>query len=272
MSVIMTDEQRMIRDTARDFARFVLQPGAAEREAAGQIEPEVSRALAELGFLGMTIGPEWGGVGADDASYALAMMELAAGDGAVSTMVSVHNAPFLAILDRFASDQQKERFLIPAAAGHLIGCFALSSLEAGRIGIAAQCFGMAEAAFRIALDYSRKRHAFGKPIAEHQAVALRLADMDARIEAARQLVLNAARLKDAGLPCLREAAIAKLTASEAAEAVASAAIQTLGGYGFLEEYGLARIYRDKRVCQIYEGTSDVQRILIARQFDARAGA
>mgnify|MGYP002712983386 CR=1 FL=1 len=383
MSPCMTDEQRMIRDTARDIARKVLAPGAAAREAAGEIEPGLRDTLAELGFLGMTIAPDWGEVGADYISYALALMEIAAGDGAVSTMVSVHNAPFLAVLDRYGTGIQKEQWLRPAAEGRFIGSFALtepqagtdaaalrshalrdgdhyvltgskqfissariggativfavtapgagkrgisafyvendtpgfivgaaeaklgqkasdtcalsfedlripagnrigdegqgysialSSLEAGRIGIAAQSVGMAQAAFRIALDYSQDRTSFGKPLIEHQAMSFRLADMDARIEAARQLVLNAARLKDAGASCLREAAIAKLIASEMVEAVTSAAIQALGGYGYLEEYGLARIYRDQRVCQIYEGTSDVQRMIIARHFNSGASA
>jgi len=141
---------------------------------------------------------------------------------------------------------------------------ALSNLEAGRIGIAAQCIGMAQSALDIAIDYARDRKSFGKPILEHQAVGFRLADQAARLEAARHLVLHAAAMKDEGLPCLKEASMAKLVASETAESVVSAAIQTLGGYGYLEEYGVAKIYRDVRVCQIYEGTSDIQRMVIAR--------
>jgi alkylation response protein AidB-like acyl-CoA dehydrogenase len=141
---------------------------------------------------------------------------------------------------------------------------ALANLEAGRIGIAAQCVGMAQAALDIAVGYARDRHSFGKPIIEHQAVGFRLADLATRLEASRQLVLHAAACKDAGKPCLQEASMAKLFASEAAEAIVSGAIQTLGGYGYLEEYGLAKIYRDVRVCQIYEGTSDIQRMVIAR--------
>jgi alkylation response protein AidB-like acyl-CoA dehydrogenase len=141
---------------------------------------------------------------------------------------------------------------------------ALSNLEAGRIGIAAQCIGMAQAALEIAVLYARDRHSMGKPIIEHQAVGFRLADLASRLEAARQLVLHAADVKSAGLACLKEASMAKLVASEAAEAVCSGAIQTLGGYGYLEEFSVAKIYRDVRVCQIYEGTSDIQRMLIAR--------
>ncbi len=373
---MLTDTQRMARDSARSFARERLAPGAAARERAGRIEPEILRELGDLGFLGMTVDPRHGGGGADYVSYALVLMELARGDGAVSTPVSVHNAPFCAILERFGSPEQQRRYLQPAAAGEFIGAFALtepqagsdaaalrcrarrkgdeyivdgskqfitsgriarftilfavtdpargsrgisafiarndapgfivgapeaklgqrasdttslafdglrvpagdrigeegqgyaialSSLETGRIGIAAQSVGMAQAAFDHALAYARQRQAFGKPIFEHQAVQFRLAEAETRIEAARQMVLHAARRKDAGEPCLREAAMAKLFASEMAERVCSAAIQTFGGYGYLSEYPVEKIYRDVRVCQIYEGTSDIQKLIIARQ-------
>ena len=141
---------------------------------------------------------------------------------------------------------------------------ALSGLEGGRIGIAAQSVGMARAAFEAALQYSKEREAFGKPIFEHQAVQFRLADMATSIEAARQLIHHAASLKDAGVPCLKEAAMAKLFASEMAEQVCSAAIQVFGGYGYVSDFPVERIYRDVRVCQIYEGTSDVQKMLIGR--------
>lgn len=141
---------------------------------------------------------------------------------------------------------------------------ALANLEVGRIGIAAQCIGMAQAALDVAIDYAKVRTSFGKPIIDHQAVGFRLADLAARLEAARQLVLHAAAMKDAHQPCLKEASMAKLIASETAEAVASGAIQTLGGHGYLEEFTVAKIYRDVRVCQIYEGTSDIQRMVIAR--------
>ncbi|RED13998.1 acyl-CoA dehydrogenase family protein [Pontivivens insulae] len=373
---MLTEDQTMIRDMARNFATDRLAPHAIEREKAGAIEPEICAELGALGFLGMTIDPAWDGAGADYVSYAVALEEVARGDGAVSTMVSVHNAPFLAILDRFCTDTQKEAWLKPAARGEHIGCFALteshagsdasalrtravkrndryvvngskqfissariggatilfavtdpdagkrglsafyvendtpgfhvakveeklgqkasdtcalafddleipfenrigeegegykialSSLETGRIGIAAQSIGMAQAAFDAALAYARERQSFGKAIFEHQAVQFRLADMETEIEAGRQMVLNAARMKDAGVPCLRQAAMAKLFASEMAERVCSGAIQTLGGYGYLSEYGLEKIYRDVRVCQIYEGTSDIQKLIIARQ-------
>lgn len=383
MDALLTEEQRLIRDTAREFARAELAPKAEERERQGEIEPAIREELGRLGFLGMTVPESLGGVGADYVSYALALMEIASGDGAVSTMMSVHNAPFCAILERFATPEQQDRWLRPAAAGDFIGCFALtepqagtdagalktraeprdggfvvngakqfissarvggatiifavtdpanprrgisafyvdqstpgfrisktenklgqrasdtsalsfedmfveadrligeqgrgyaialSSLEAGRIGIAAQSVGMAQAALDTALAYSFERESFGKPIFEHQAVSFRLADMDAEVEAARQLTVNAARLKDAGEPCLREASIAKLIASQTAERVASAAIQTLGGYGYLSDYPVERIYRDVRVCQIYEGTSDVQRINISRELAKRSNS
>jgi alkylation response protein AidB-like acyl-CoA dehydrogenase len=137
-------------------------------------------------------------------------------------------------------------------------------LEGGRIGIASQSVGMARAAFEAALVYSKQREAFGKPIFEHQALQFRLAEMATQIEAARQLIHHAASLKDAGVPCLKEAAMAKLFASEMAERVCRAAIQVFGGYGYVGDFPVERIYRDVRVCQIYEGTSDVQKILIGR--------
>ncbi|KQP05272.1 acyl-CoA dehydrogenase family protein [Pseudorhodoferax sp. Leaf265] len=155
-------------------------------------------------------------------------------------------------------------------ADHLIGAegegykIALGALEGGRIGIAAQSVGMARSAFEAALAYAKQRESFGQPIFQHQAVGFRLADCATQIEAARQLIWHAASLRDAGLPCLKEAAMAKLFASEMAERVCSAAIQTLGGYGVVNDFPVERIYRDVRVCQIYEGTSDVQKILIAR--------
>lgn len=373
---MLTDEQVMIRDMARDYARERLAPKAAEREKARAIEPEVIAELSELGFLGMTIDPDWGGAGADYVSYALAMIEIAAGDGSVSTMVSVHNAPVCAVLDRFASDDQKERWLRPLAEGRHIGSFALtepqagsdasnlktratrtnegyavtgskqfissarigkvtvlfamtdpemgkkgmscfvtnndtpgfevvsveeklgqkasdscalsfddlripfedrigeegqgyaialSSLEAGRIGIAAQATGLAQAAYERALAYAKEREAFGGPIFKLQAVQFRLAEMATDLEAARNMVLSAAAMKDRGEPCLKEACMAKLFCAQAAERVTSEAIQVLGGYGYLADYEIERLYRDQKVCQIYEGTNDIQKLIIARQ-------
>ncbi|MCC5970609.1 MAG: acyl-CoA dehydrogenase family protein [Pararhodobacter sp.] len=373
--MVLNDEQRMIRDTARDFAQKVLAPGADARARARAIEPEVLKGLADLGFLGMTVPEDLGGVGADYVSYALALIEIAAGDGAVSTVMSVHNAPFNAILQRYGSAEQQARVLTPAAAGEFIGAFALtepqagsdaaairtravrkgdsyvvdgekvfitsgqiagwtilfarmqghegksgitafltptdapgyhvakveeklgqaasdtcalrfdgleipedlrigaegegyrialSSLETGRIGIAAQSVGMAQAALDGAVAYARERVSFGKPLIDHQAVGFRLADARTQLEAARQLVLHAASLKDAGQPCLTEAAMAKLFASEAAERIVSDALQTFGGYGYTADFPVERIYRDVRVCQIYEGTSDIQKMLILR--------
>ncbi|RHZ99125.1 acyl-CoA dehydrogenase [Cereibacter sphaeroides] len=372
---VLTDEQRLVQEMARTFAREVLAPGAAARAKAKAIEPAVLAQMGELGFFGMTVPEEMGGVGADYVSYALALIEIAAGDGAVSTVMSVHNAPFNAILQRFASPTQRESVLRPAAQGAFIGAFALteahagsdasalrsrarraggdyvidgekvfitsgrlagwailfarmegstgkegitcfltptdtpgyevvkvedklgqeasdtcalrfdslrvpealrigaegegyrialSSLETGRIGIAAQSVGMAQAALEAAVAYARERTSFGRPLIEHQAVGFRLAEAKTRLEAARQMVLHAARMKDAGQPCLTEAAMAKLFASEAAERIVSDAIQTFGGYGYSRDFPVERIYRDVRVCQIYEGTSDIQKMLILR--------
>lgn len=376
---MLTDDQQLIFETVRRFSREVLAPGAARREKETAIEPEVFSGLAEMGLLGMTVSPDWDGTGADYVSYALALMAVAEGDGAVSTVMSVHNAPFCAILERYGSAQQKEQVLKPAARGEFIGAFALtesqagsdasalrcraarrgdryvlkgtkqfitsgkigkyvivfavtdpenpkrgisaflvptdakgytvskiehklgqkasdtcslyfddlelplesligeegegyrialSSLEIGRIGIASQCIGMAQSALDHAITYAAERRAFGKSLLEHQAVNFRLVDAKTRLEAARQLVLFAARLKDAGQPCLDQACMAKLFASETAEAVCSAAIQTFGGYGYVEDFPVERIYRDARVCQIYEGTSDIQKLIIGRSLSA----
>lgn len=372
---MLTEEQVLIVETARAFARERLAPDAAEWDRTGKLPRDVLDELGELGFLGMTVAPEWDGAGTDYVAYALALMEIAAGDGSVSTIMSVQNAPVCAVLAGHGSDAQKEQWLRPLASGRMIGSFALtepqagsdaanlktravrhgghyvidgskqfissasiagvvivfavtdpaagkrgisaflvptaskgfsvsriedklgqkasdtcaltfdqleipienrlgaegeglrialSSLEQGRIGIAAQSVGMATAALDYALAYAQEREQFGRPIFEHQAVGFRLADLATRLEAARQLVLHAARLRDAAQPCLKEACMAKLFASETAEAICSGAIQTLGGYGYLRDYPVERIYRDVRVCQIYEGTSDVQRLLISR--------
>ena len=372
---MLNDDQKMIFDTALRFSREVLAPGAAAREKAQAIEPAVFEGLAAMGFLGMTVSPDYDGAGADYVSYAAALMAVAEGDGAVSTVMSVQNAPFCAILERYGNAAQKESVLKPAARGEFIGAFALteshagsdasalrtralrkgdrwvingskqfitsgkigkyvivfavtdaenpkrgisaflvptatkgytvskiehklgqkasdtcslnfdemevpaesligaegegyrialSSLETGRIGIASQSVGMAQAALDAAVRYGAERKSFGKSLLDHQAVNFRLVDAKTRLEAARQLVFSAARMKDAGVPCLEQACMAKLFASETAEAVCSAAIQTFGGYGYVEDFPVERIYRDVRVCQIYEGTSDIQKLIIGR--------
>ena len=373
--MMLTEEQTMIRDMARAFAQEQLAPNAAAWSRDATFPADAVRQMGELGLLGMVVPPEWDGVGADAVSYALALEEIAAGDGACSTIVSVHNSVACTPILKFGTDAQKERFLKPMARGELLGAFcltepqagsdaanlrtravrsdggyvlngvkqfitsgkngqigivfavtepsagkkgitafivptdtpgyivsriedkmgqhasdtaqivfedmrlsedhrlgeegegyriALSNLEGGRIGIASQSVGMARAAFEAALGYARERVTFGKPILEHQAVAFRLADMATQIDAARLMVHRAAQLRDAGLPCLKEASMAKLFASEMAEKVCSAAIQIHGGYGYLSDFPVERIYRDVRVSQIYEGTSDVQRIVISR--------
>jgi alkylation response protein AidB-like acyl-CoA dehydrogenase len=374
---ILTETQTAIRDAVRDFAQAEVRPRSARFEAAGGYPPELFRQLAQLGLMGMTAPEAYGGAGADYVSYALALMEIAAADGALSTIVSIQNSLIVSSLLKDGTVAQRDLFLPGLIDGTVIGAFALteanagsdaaamqtraeqvdggyrlngakqfitsgriaglaivyavtnpglgkrgitgflvptdrpgyavdkvehklgqrasdtcaihledlfiedalrlgeegagygialSNLETGRIGIAAQSVGMAQAALDIAIDYSKDRESFGQSIIRHQAVGFRLADLATRLEAARQLVLSAAALKDAGEPCLTQASMAKLFASETAESVVSGAIQTLGGYGYLEEFGLARIYRDVRVCQIYEGTSDIQRLVISRSF------
>ena len=376
---MLTDDQIMIRDTARQFAQERLAPTAAERDRTGETPRGLLAEMGALGFMGMTIPEEWGGAGADTVAYVLAMEEIAGGDGGVSTVMSVNNSPVAAALYGYGSTGQKERFLKPLARGEINAAFsltepqagsdasnlktraekrgnkyvlngakqfissgatadinlmfavtdpaagkrgisafvvptdtpgykvvrkeeklgqrssdtcaimledmeatpdllvgqegegyriALANLEAGRIGVAAQAVGMARAAYEHAAAYAKERVSFGKPIIEHQAVAFRLADMATQVEAAHQMALNVARLRDAGLPCLKEAAMAKLFASEMAEKVCSDAIQIHGGYGYLQDFPVERLWRDVRVCKIYEGTSDVQKMIISRAIAA----
>jgi alkylation response protein AidB-like acyl-CoA dehydrogenase len=372
----LNDEQTMIRDTARQFAQARLAPNAADWDRESRFPREAIDEMAGLGFMGMLVPESYDGAGADNLSYALALMEIAEGDGACSTIMSVHNSVGCMPLLRYGSEAQKERFLKPMARGEKLAAFcltepqagsdasalktkarrdgnhyvldgvkqfitsgrnadvaivfavtdpekgkkgisafivptdtpgyrvastekklgqkasdtcqislescrltpdlmlgeegagyriALSNLEGGRIGIAAQSVGMARAAYRAALGYAKERQSFGSPIIEHQAVSFRLADMATQIHAAELMVMDTARLRDDGVPCLKEAAMAKLFASEMAERVCSDAIQIHGGYGYLNDFPVERIYRDVRVCQIYEGTSDIQRMVIGRE-------
>ncbi|HEX6443185.1 MAG TPA: acyl-CoA dehydrogenase family protein [Stellaceae bacterium] len=371
----LSEEQRMLRDTARDFARSELAPHAAAWDREARFPKEALAELGRLGFLGMLVAPDYGGAGADHVGYALALEEIAAGDGATSTIISV-NTLCCSAVQQYGSEEQKRCFLTPMAGGDMLAAFcltepqagsdaaaiktrarrhgnrwvlngtkqfitsgstaqvalvfavtdpaagrkgisaflvptgtpgykvarvekklgqrasdtaqlvfeeleltpdlmlgqegegyriALANLEGGRVGIAAQSVGMARAAYEAALAYAQDRESFGEKIIGHQAVAFRLADMATEIAAARGLVLDAAERRDAGEPCLQEAAMAKLFASEMAERVCSAAIQIHGGYGYLADFPVERIYRDVRVCQIYEGTSDIQRLIIARE-------
>ena len=372
---MLAEEHRLLREALRDFASNRLAPHAAEWDRQATFPKEALKELAALGTFGIAVPEDYGGAGMDYSALAVALEEIAAGDGATSTIISVNNCPVCSILMAWANEEQKQRYLVPLARGEYLGAFcltephvgseasglrttavrdgdhwilngvkqfitsgkngdiaivlavtdkaagkrgisafivetstpgyvvarieeklgqhasdtaqilfencrvpaanligdegtgyriALSGLEGGRIGIAAQSLGMARAAYEAALKYARERVAFGQPIFDHQAVQFRLADMATQIEAARQLILHAASLKDAGLPCLKQAAMAKLFSSEMAERVCSDAIQIHGGYGYVSDFPVERIYRDVRVCQIYEGTSDIQRILIAR--------
>jgi len=372
----LTDEQRMVRDMARDFSRAELAPHAGQWEEEGWIPDAVVAKLGELGLLGMLVPEEWGGTGSDYVAYALAVEEIAAGCAATATMMSVQNGLGCGIVLGWGTDEQKRAWLPDLASGRKIACFcltepqagseannlrtratleggrwvldgtkqfisnshraklalvfavtdrelgkkglscflvptettgffpqkreakmgikaldtspillercaipgdnllgprgkglaiALSNLEGGRIGIAAQALGIARAALEAALAYAKERTQFGKKLIEHQSIANMLADMHTRVNAARLLVLHAARLRSAGVPCLSEASQAKLFASEMAEWVCSKAIQVHGGYGYIEDFPVERHYRDARITQIYEGTSEIQRLLIARE-------
>ena len=373
--MLLSEDHLAVQDAVRQYVQAEVAPHAAAWDKSHTFPAAALKGLAALGCYGVAVPAEWDGAGLDYLALALILEEIAAGDGATSTVVSVNNCPVCSILLAYGNADQKERFLKPLARGDMLGAFcltephvgseagglkttavkdgnayvingvkqfitsgkngdvaivmavtdkaagkkgisaflvptktpgytvarvedklgqhasdtaqisfencrvpaenllgeegmglkiALSGLEGGRIGIASQAVGMARAAFEAALRYSKERSSFGQPIFQHQAVQFKLADMATQIEAARQLIWHAASLKDAGRPCLKEAAMAKLYASEMAERVCSDAIQVFGGYGYVSDFPVERIYRDVRVCQIYEGTSEVQKILIGR--------
>ena len=373
--MILSDELSQIRDAVRTYVAEQITPHAARWDRERQFPAQALRGLAALGCYGIAVPESLGGAGLNYSALAVIIEEIAAGDGATSTVISVNNCPVCSILMSYADEAQQQQWLVPLARGEMLGAFcltephvgsdasalrttarrdgkhyiidgvkqfitsgkhadvaivmavtdqaagkrgisaflvptetpgyrvarledkvgqhasdtaqiafegcripagnllgeegqgykiALSGLEGGRIGIASQSLGMARAAFEAALRYAKDRDAFGQSIFNHQAVQFRLADMATSIEAARQLIAHAAALKDAGRPCLKEAAMAKLFASEMAERVCSDAIQIHGGYGYVSDFPVERIWRDVRVCQIYEGTSDIQKILIGR--------
>ena len=375
MTFELTEEQRLIRDAARDFAQQELKPGVIERDEKQQFPAEQIKKLGALGFLGMMTAPDYNGAGLDTVSYVLVMEELSKVDASASVVVSVNNSLVCYGLEKFGSPQQKEKYLKPLAEGSKIGAFCLSepeagsdatsqrttaedkgdyyllngtknwitngnsastylviaqthrdlghkginalivekgmegftigpkenklgirgsdthslqfsdvkvpkenrigedgfgfkfamkTLEGGRIGIAAQALGIASGAFELALKYAKERKTFGKPIAEHQAIQFKLADMHTQIEAARLLCLKAAWLKDQGKPYAEAASMAKLFASDVAMKVTVEAVQIHGGYGFVKEYHVERLMRDAKITQIYEGTSEIQRMVISR--------
>ena len=375
MILELTEEQKAVRDAARDFAQNVLKPGVIDRDNAQQFPAEEIRQLGELGFMGMMVDPKYGGSGMDTVSYVLAMEELSKIDASASVCVSVNNSLVCWGLEEYGTEEQKEQFLAPLARGEKIGAFCLSEPEAGsdatsqrttaidmgdhyvlngtknwitnggsastylvmaqtdvdkghrginclvvergmegftvgakedkmgirgsdthtlmfqdvkvpkknrvgedgfgfkfamktlaggRIGIAAQALGIASGALEFALAYSKERQAFGKEIHQHQAIAFKLADMATEVEAARMLCLKAAWIKDQGEDYDLASSMAKLYASEVAGRVTDQAVQIHGGYGYVKEYHVERLMRDSKITQIYEGTSEVQRIVISR--------
>jgi alkylation response protein AidB-like acyl-CoA dehydrogenase len=372
----LSEEQLMIRQAARDFAQTELKPGVIDRDEHQKFPAEQVKKLGELGFLGMMVPEQYGGSGMDTVSYVLVMEELSKIDASASVIVSVNNSLVCFGLEKYGSQAQKEKFLVPLAQGQKIGAFCLSepeagsdatsqhttavdmgdhyllngtknwitngssastylvmaqthpakkhhgintlivekgmegftvgpkenklgirgsdthslmftdvkvpkenrigedgfgfkfamhTLEGGRIGIAAQALGIASGAYELALKYSKERKAFGKTIADLQAIQFKLADMATEIEAARLLCLKAAWLKDQGLPYGQASSMAKLYASEVAMKTTIEAVQIHGGYGFVKEYHVERLMRDAKITQIYEGTSEIQRIVISRE-------
>jgi alkylation response protein AidB-like acyl-CoA dehydrogenase len=375
MNFDLTEEHKMIRGAARDFAQNELLPGVIERDEDQLFPKEEVRKMAELGFLGMMVSPEYGGGGMDTISYVLAMEEISKVDASCAVIMSVNNSLVCWGLEKYGSEYQKKKYLKRLATGEIIGAFCLSEPEAGsdatsqqtnavdmgdyyllngtknwitngntaslylviaqtdaslghkginvfivekdtegvivgkkenklgirgsdthsimftdvkvpkenrigddgfgfsfamktlsggRIGIAAQALGIASGSYELALDYSKQRKAFGKEISKHQAIAFKLADMATEIDAARMLCLRAAWLKDNGLDYDKEGAMAKVFSSETAMKTSTEAVQIHGGYGFVKEYHVERLMRDAKITQIYEGTSEIQRIVISR--------
>ncbi len=376
MDFLLTEEQRMIQETARDFARKEIAPTTIERDKNAEFPREIINKLADLGFMGMMVDPKYDGAGMDTVSYALAMMEISKVDAAVGVIMSVNNSLVTFGLEKWGNEFIKEKYLKPLARGEKLGAFALSEPEAGsdatqqhttatkdgdywvlngmknwitngknadyyivfaqtdkakrhhgitaflvekgtpgftqgvkedklgirssdtcslsfadcrvpeenviwevgkgfnfamntlnggRYGIASQAVGIAMGAYERALKYAKERKAFGTEIANHQAIMFKLADMAVEIEAAKLLTLQACALKDAGKDYIKEASMAKLFASETAVKVAREAVQIHGGYGYVREYEVERMYRDAKITEIYEGTSEVQRIIIGRK-------
>ncbi|MGB2137675.1 MAG: acyl-CoA dehydrogenase [Flavobacteriales bacterium] len=375
MNFNLTEEHIMIRDAARDFAKTELLPGVIERDENQTFPAEQIKKLGELGFMGMMVDPKYGGAGMDTISYVLAMEELSKVDASASVVVSVNNSLVCWGLEKYGTEEQKQKYLVPLAKGEIIGAFclsepeagsdatsqqttavdmgdhyllngtknwitngntasvylviaqtnpekghrginalivekgmpgfevglkenklgirgsdthsllfndvkvpkenrigddgfgfkfAMSTLSGGRIGIASQALGIASGAYELSLEYSKQRKAFGKAISEHQAVAFKLADMATEIEAARLLCLKSAWLKDNKMNFDKESAMAKVFASEVAMKTTTEAVQIHGGYGFVKEYHVERLMRDAKITQIYEGTSEIQRIVISR--------
>ena len=375
MKFDLTEEHLMIRDAARDFAQNELLPGVIERDENQKFPSEQVKKMAELGFMGMMVSPDYGGGGMDTISYVLAMEEISKVDASAAVIMSVNNSLVCWGLETYGSQEQKDKYLRRLATGEIIGAFCLSEPEAGsdatsqqttaiekddyyllngtknwitngnsasiylviaqtdpslghkginafiveketegvivgkkedklgirgsdthsimfndvkvpkenrigedgfgfsfamktlsggRIGIAAQALGIASGAYELALEYSKQRKAFGKEISRHQAIAFKLADMATEIDATRLLCLRAAWLKDNGMNYDREGAMAKVFASETAMKTTTEAVQVHGGYGFVKEYHVERLMRDAKITQIYEGTSEIQRIVISR--------
>jgi alkylation response protein AidB-like acyl-CoA dehydrogenase len=370
-----TEEQLAVRDAARDFAQSELLPGVIDRDTEAKFPFEQIKKMGELGFMGMMVDPKYNGGGMDTVSYVLAMEEISKIDASASVSMSVNNSLVCWGLEKYGTEQQKEKYLKPLATGEIIGAFCLSEPEAGsdatsqrttaenkgdyyllngtknwitngstatiylviaqtdaskghkgisafivekdwegfvvgkkedklgirgsdthslmfsdvkvplenrigeegfgftfametlnggRIGIAAQAVGIASGAYELALAYSKERKAFGKPISQHQAIQFKLADMATQIEASRLMVIKSAWLKDQGKDYAHASAMAKLYASEVAMNVTIEAVQVHGGYGYVKEYHVERLMRDAKITQIYEGTSEIQKIVISR--------
>src|SRR5437016_5567058 len=266
----LSETQRQIVELAREFARTKIEPFAAEWDRRAHFARDVIDELGRLGFLGMCAPEEYDGMGLDSVTYLLALEEIAAADASVAVSLSIHNAIPTTMLVRHGSSAQKDRWLKAMAPGELLAGYAMEGLDAGRLGIAVQAVGIARRALEHSLAYCAERRQFGRPLREFQAVQFKLADMATRIEAARALAHAAATRRDRGEDTTMQASMAKLFASETAMWVTTQAVQLFGGYGYMRDFPVEKLFRDAKVTEIYEGTSEIQRIIVARGLYPRA--
>src|SRR5258706_266433 len=278
----LTDEEKMFQSTVRKFARERIAPQVREMDEAGVFRKDIIKDFFDLGLMAIDVPEQYGGQGGYFFQSILAIEELAKVDPSAAVIVDVQNTLFNNAILRWATEEQKRRFL-PRLAKDVLASYALTeagsgsdafamatrAVDAGRIGFGAQMTGLAQGALDHALAYAQQRKQFGKTISEFQGVQFDLAEMAVDVEAAGLMVYNAARLRDAGLPFVTEAAMAKYFASQIAERVASRAVEVLGGVGFTRDYPVEKLYRDAKIGRIYEGTSNMQRVTIAKQILAR---
>ncbi|MBU4073841.1 MAG: acyl-CoA dehydrogenase family protein [Proteobacteria bacterium] len=297
MNFAPTDEQKMVREMVRKYSESHIKPIAAELDRTHRHPEEICRELGEMGIMGVAVPTEYDGAGMDNVTYVMALIEISKACASYGVIVSVNNSLYGYPVNTFGTEEQKRKYLSPVAGGKVeekMGILAsgtaelvfeeaevpaenllgrpgqgfrqmLSGLDAGRIGIGAQACGIGGAAIEDALEYAKERVQFGKPIATFQAIQFKLADMATELDAAELMLLRAAWLEDNGIDFEKEAAMAKYYASDVAMRAAIEGVQIFGGYGYIKEYPAERHMRDAKICQIYEGTNEIQRIVVARK-------